>query len=458
MKLRALFIVVSSALLSAGCQSTGSHPGSLPSTSSFAHQNYYPSSPAIPGPVDWTRGAGKDHADQEQEEDDSPDLWQRIRSELSWQDIENQQVEQAVDDYLAQPSYMPEVSERGALYLHYIVEEVERRNMPIEIALVPLVESTLDPFAYSPGAAAGLWQITPKTGENLGLQQDGWFDGRRALRPSTQVALDYLEQLHEDFDDDWLLALAAYNAGEGRVARARQSNLEKGLPTDFWSLDLPRETRRYVPKLLALSQILAEPEAHAVELPAIADEPAFEIAEVDGQIDLVRAAELANVSVETLRELNPGQLRLATAPGQTQELLVPVGSSARLEEEVAQLTPAERIRWRNYIVRRGDSLAGIAKKFHTTADLIRRVNGISGNGVRAGSGLMVPSKNWTSELALSRLPASPEIGYQVQRGDSLSRIAGKYRISVEDIVAWNALDPGQYLQPGQTLRLRVGGS
>ena len=455
MKLAYFFIVISTLMLAAGCQSTGP-AGALPMASSLA-QHTYPGSPANFGHSPWTpKTPAATAATGHQGAQDTGDLWERIRSSLSWQEqVDNRQVDLAVTSYLAQPDYLPQVSERGSLYLYYIVEEVQKRNMPMEIALVPLVESTLDPFTYSSSQAAGLWQIMPQTGENLGLQQDSWFDGRRAVRDSTEVALDYLEELHSEFDNDWLLALAAYNAGEGRVARARKANLEKGLPTDFWSLDLPRETRRYVPKVLALSRIVAEPESHAVEIPSIADEPAFEVAEVGGQIDLARAAELADVSLETLRELNPGQLQWATAPDRPQELLVPAGSGARFEEELAQLTPAERIRWRHYTVKPGDNLLVIAKKFHTDVASLRRINDLSGSNIRAGSTLMIPTSFLAPGLAITAQVPPPTLGYKVQRGDSLAGIAGKYKISVDDIVAWNALDPRKYLQPGQTLKLRV---
>ncbi len=464
MQLSRLLIVFSSFALLSACASTGPAGGTPVSVSSLVPHTSYPSyTPgshsvwgASPSP---SASAGGAVTEAKQPPEEAPsDLWERIRSELSWQDIENRQVDQAVDNYLDQPSYLPLVSERGSLYLYYIVEEVQKRNMPIEIALVPLVESTLNPMAYSPGRAAGMWQIMPDTGEHLGLQQDSWFDGRRAVRDSTQVALDYLERLHDEFDDDWLLALAAYNAGEGRVARARQDNLDKGLPTDFWSLDLPRETRRYIPKVLALSQIVAEPDAHAVDIPPVPDEPAFEIAEIGGQIELARAAELADVSLETLRELNPGQLRWATAPDRAQELLVPLGTSARLEEELAQLTAAERVRWRQYTIKPGDNLQSISRKFHTDVGLLRRVNHLSGNNIRAGNNLMIPSNDWSSGLAVTELGDKPALGYKVRRGDSLARIAGKYKVSVNDIVAWNSLDPNKFLKPGQTLKLHVNGS
>ena len=316
MKLGRLLIVFYSLCFVVGCQSVGS-PGDDGSAlqSPYAQGGLNPQqSPArpqsrVPYPQPLAPRQNAQQLEQATEEAPPDDLWQRIRSGLSWQDIDNDQVDDAVDSYLAQPSYMPTISERGSLYLYYIVEEVQKRDMPMEIALLPLVESTLDPMAYSHNHAAGLWQIMPATGEHLGLQQDWWFDGRRSLRDSTRVALDYLEQLHRKFDNDWLLALAAYNAGNGRVARAQRANAAKGRPTDYWSLKLPRETRRYVPKMLALSRIVADPEAYDVIIPPVANAPAFEIAEIGGQIELARAAELADVNLETLRWLNAGQLR-----------------------------------------------------------------------------------------------------------------------------------------------------
>ena len=455
MKLHAILIVFCGAISLCGCQSVGGTGGTLPTVSALAQQSLHPSTPAPGRQVNWSVSTPR-HSPAPTD-DTQADLWDRIRSQLSWQDIEDPRVDTARDNYLKQHNYMPLLSERGSLYLYYIVEEVQRRDLPVELALVPMVESTLDPFAYSSGSAAGLWQIMPATGEHLGLQQDWWFDGRRAVRDSTQVALDYLETLYEKFDNDWLLALAAYNAGEGRVARAQLENEKKGLPTDYWSLDLPRETRRYVPRVLALTQIVAESDSLDVEIPPLPNEPAFEVAELNGQIELARAAELADISLETLRELNPGQLRWATAPGRPQELLVPLGMGSRLEQEIAQLTPAERVRWRYYYIKPGDNLVTIAKKFRTDAGLLRRVNGISGSNIRAGSTLMIPSSDWTQGLDLAVAPVAEPIGYRVRRGDSLARIAGKYKVSVDDIVAWNALDPRKYLQPGQTLKLHIGG-
>ncbi len=385
------------------------------------------------------------------------DLWERIRRELTWQTLHNSQVGAARDRFLAQPDYLPVVSKRAEIYLHYIVEEVERRELPMEIALLPLVESTLNPFAYSSEHAAGLWQIIPPTAKHLGVERNWWYDGRRDLRESTHIALDYLEALHAEFDDDWLLALAAYNGGKGRVARARAANERAGKPTDYWSLKLPRETRGYVPKLIALSAIIAYSEGLDVDIPPVPNAPAFEVAGTGGQIEMLRAADLAGLTLKELRAYNPGQMRWATSPNQAQELLVPVGAGEKFAEGIAKLTPDDRVTWEHYRIRRGDSLIKIARQFDTEVGLLRDVNNIRGNLIRAGDTMMIPQgSNWAGSLALaSKSSERVKTGYRVRRGDSLYGIAGKFNVTIDDIVNWNSLDSGKYLQPGQRLTLYV---
>jgi len=387
------------------------------------------------------------------------DLWERIRRELTWQDYEHARIDEARTRFLRQPDYLPVVSQRAALYLHYIVQEVEQRQLPMEIALLPLVESTLNPFAYSSEQAAGLWQIMPATAKWLGLERNWWYDGRRDLRASTDFALNYLEDLHAEFNEDWMLALAAYNSGKGRVGRARKTATEKGLATDYWSLKLPRETRYYVPKLIALAQIIAHPERYGVDIPAVDNAPAFEIATTGGQIELLRAAELAEVELSTLRALNPGQLRWASAPNQAPELLLPPGTAERFSLGVAQLTEADRVRWQHYRIQRGDSLIRIARNFNTDLGLLREANGIRGSLIRAGDTLMIPyGSAWSQSLAMADKQPAQATGYSVRRGDSLYRIAGKFNVTIDEIISWNSLDPSAYLQPGQRLTLYVRGS
>ncbi|GAB3275953.1 LysM peptidoglycan-binding domain-containing protein [Parahaliea aestuarii] len=384
---------------------------------------------------------------------DAEDLWQRLGDQLSWQITNNDQVKAARQSFLQQDNYLDVITERSALYLYYIADEVEARGMPAEIALLPLVESTMDPFARSPNHAAGLWQIMPATGEHLGLTSNWWYDGRQDVRASTRVALDYLEALQADFDGDWLLTLAAYNSGAGRVNRAIAANEAAGKPTDYWSLPLPKETKRYVPKLLALSSIIGNPDRYGVELPPLPNDPAFVATPTGGQIELSRAAELAGVDEDLLRALNPGQLRWATAPNQAHELLLPPDAAPRFEEAVAELGSDERVRWEHYRIQRGDSLSSIARRFGTEVGLLRDTNHLRGNLIRAGDTLLIPRGNPGSG-SLAKSGGTPRShGYRVRKGDSLYRIAGRFKVSINDIISWNSLNPGAYLQPGQQLTL-----
>ena len=384
------------------------------------------------------------------------DLWVRIREQLQWHKMHNAQVGLERDRFLSQPNYLPIVTGRSAPYLYYIVEEVEKRGMPIEIALLPMVESSYNPFAVSSQSAAGLWQIMPATGRYLGLEQNWWYDGRRDLRESTKTALDYLEALHTEFDEDWMLALAAYNSGKGRVKRAQNSNVKKGLPTDYWSLKLPGETRRYIPKLIALSALIAYPETFDVEIPPLANEPAFTVVDTGGQIEMARAASLADMDMVTLRALNPGQLRWATSPDQPSELLVPNNAAEQMAQGITTLSDADRVQWQHYRIQQGDSLIRIAKKFDTEVGLLRQVNHINGSLIRAGKTMMIPMGSaWASSLAMAGSGEPQAKGYRVRRGDSLYRIAGKFNVTISEIISWNSLNRDAYLQPGQKLTLWV---
>jgi len=386
------------------------------------------------------------------------DLWQRIRQGLRWEPAERASIEKARKQYLRQSTYLNTIARRANYYLFYIVEEVERRGLPMELVFLPMVESTLSPFAASGSKAAGLWQIMPATGKHLGLRQDWWFDGRRDLRDSTHAALDYLESLHSDFDGDWVLALAAYNSGKSRVRRAQRANARQGRSTDFWSLKLPRETRDYVPRIIALSQIVRIPEQFGAVIPSVANQASFEVAATGGQIELVRAAELAGVDIDTLRAYNPGHLRWASSPDVAQELLLPSGSRTKFERGIATLASEDRVRWQYYAIERGDTLGDIAQNFGIKVSLLKQANSLRTSRIRAGDTLLIPSgdSGWSDSLAMAAKSKKPK-GYRVRAGDSLYRIAGRFNISIRDIVAWNDLDPSKYLQPGQKLTLYVSG-
>ena len=332
------------------------------------------------------------------------DLWERIRLNLSWQTVENTRVDKAREALLRQNNYLPMIADRADYYLFYIVEEVQKRGMPMEIVLIPMVESTLDPFAASYSGAAGLWQIMPGTGKHMGLEQNSWYDGRQALRDSTEGALDHLQSMYEKFDEDWLLALAAYNAGGANISRAQRRNREKGLGTDYWSLNLPRQAYDYVPKIIALSQIVVDPAHFDVEIPPVDNAPSFEIADTGVPLHFAQAAQLAGVDVATLRALNPEHVRGSLSPHRSTDLLLPVGTRDRFEANVAQLSSEQR-----------------------------------------------------AQQLLATSEAATATGYQVRAGDSLYRIADRFKVSISNIIAWNALDPDEYLHPGQKLTLYVTG-
>lgn len=343
---------------------------------------------------------------------------------------------------------------RSEPYLHHILNEIERAGLPHELALLPAVESGFRPYAYSPSGAAGLWQFMPATGHMLGLEQDWWHDRRRSIVDSTAAAVTYLQILYQRFDGDWLHALAAYNAGTGTVKRAIARARARGEPTDYWSLDLPRETEGYVPRLLALAAAVAAPDAFALELPDIEDAPRFAVVDTGDQIDLTVLADRADIALDELLALNPAQRRWASHPDGPHRVLVPVEAADRTEAALAALPPEERMRWRRHRIREGDNLIRIAREHDVTVDALRRANGLSGSHIRAGKDLMIPLADSVEPFAL-RVASAPRqrLHYRVRRGDSLYRIAQQFRVSVADLRRWNSV--GRYLQPGERLTLFV---
>ena len=386
----------------------------------------------------------------------------RIRDGFAMPQVERREIETQRNWYARHPDYMERVLLRSQRYLFWIVEEVERRGMPTELALLPIVESAFDAFAYSHGRAAGLWQIIPGTGKRFGLKQNWWYDGRRDPVASTRAALDYLEKLHADFDGDWLLAVAAYNSGEGNVMRAQRRNRKAGKPTDFWNLKLPVETEAYVPKLLALQQLIGDPQRFGLELPSVANQPYFAVVELSAQIDLALAAELAGIEMDELYALNAGFNRWATDPDGPMRIQVPVAASERFRSELAALPEGQQVRWVRYKIRSGDALSLIAKRHDTTADVLRQINDIRGNNIRAGDYLMIPTAtrsldNYSQSAAerLARLQNRPRGAtksvHVVRTGESLWTISQRYGVGTRSLAKWNGMAPGDTLSVGREL-------
>ncbi|KAF0192823.1 MAG: membrane-bound lytic murein transglycosylase D [Gammaproteobacteria bacterium] len=391
------------------------------------------------------------------------DLWQRIRGGYALVDYGNPRVEAERQWFTKHVAYLDRVAERAEPYLYHIVEEVEKRGMPMEIALLPIIESAFQPLAYSHGRAAGIWQFIPSTGELYGLKQNWWYDGRRDIIASTDAALRYLQKLSETFDGDWLLALAAYNSGAGTVTNAIKANIAKNKPTDFWSLSLPAETSTYVPRLLAVSSIIEQPEHYGITLRSIANEASIMTVDTGRQIDLALAADLSGISLENMYRLNPGFNRWATDPDGPHMLVLPVEKGERFRSALAQLPPEKRIRWELHRIRGGETLNQIAQKYSTTVQVLKDVNKLDGHVIHADQNLVIPVA--TRSLAsyslserqrlVTRQNTSSRTGlkvaYVVKPGDTFWDIARKHKVEVNQLASWNNIAPRDTLRIGQKL-------
>lgn len=389
-------------------------------------------------------------------------LMDRLRAGFSLEIPDHPRIDSQIRWFTSNNDYLDRVQERAAPYLYFILEEAEQRGIPSELALLPIVESGFRPFAYSPGRAAGLWQFIPSTGKHFGLEQNWWYDGRRDVVAATRAAFDYLNQLASQFDGDWQLALAGYNAGAGTVQRAIKRNLRKGKPTDFWSLELPDETMRYVPKLLAVAKVMADPQQYGITLAEIPNQPYFDSIDIGSQLDLALAADMAGISIEELYRLNPGFNRWATAPDGPHRLSIPVEQAERFSEALDALDPQKRLRWSRYKIRPGDNLGGIARKHKTTVALLQQVNKLKGNNIRAGKHLLIPvsvkSLDQYTHTADARLAKTKNrqrkgkrLTHKVVAGDTLWDIAQRYQVSHRALARWNGMSPRDTLRLGQQL-------
>lgn len=399
------------------------------------------------------------------------DLIERIRSGFQLAEEERSAIDVQLAWYERNPAHLDRVFGRASLYMHYIVEEVERRGMPMELALLPVIESAFEPFAYSKARASGLWQFIPDTGSRFGLPQNWWYDGRRDVIESTRAALDYLQFLHDEFEGDWLLAVAGYNCGENCVARAVARNRAAGLPTSFWDLRLPNETRAYVPKLLAMKRLVAEPSMFGIAFSPIPNEPYFIRVSLGSQIDLRLAADLAGLSHEDLSELNPAYHRWATPPEGPHALLLPIDSAELFQQNVTMLSPDELMRVTHHIVRAGESLPEIATRYGTSVMTIRMLNGLKDASINPGLDLRVPSG--TTKLPEKVLRAAarvdgpeprqrgkrnrPEV-HVVRRGESIWAIARRNNMDPRTLMRLNGKKPGDKIMPGERLVVARSGS
>ena len=402
-----------------------------------------------------------------QANDTENDVWIRIRDKLRLtRHLDNRAVKERIAWYARNQEYLDRVAQRATPYLYYVVEELEKRDMPLDLALLPVVESAYHPFAYSRSHASGIWQFIPSTGKHYGLKQNWWYDGRRDIVAATRAALDYLEKLSNQFNGDWQHALAAYNSGEFNVARAIKRNKAANKDTDFFSLRLPRETRGYVPSLLAVAEIVAYPDKYGIKLTPIPNQAYFDKVDIGGQLDLATAANLTGLSMDELYTLNPGFNRWATDPQGPHYLLVPTHKTQAFVKGLNAIPAEERVGWNQHIIKSGETLSQIAEKYKTSVAIIKETNSLRGNLIRIGQSLIIPSsrqpgKFYTLSLenrwlgGLKRDGTGDKYIYTVRRGDSLWTISRRYEVSINQLTSWNGISSRSILRPGQKLALWV---
>jgi membrane-bound lytic murein transglycosylase D len=387
------------------------------------------------------------------------DVWQRIRNGFMIDDNASPNPLVSVHEswFAARPENVLRLAERSRPYLFHIVEELDRRDMPMEIALLPMIESAFIPTALSPAAASGIWQFIPSTGRLYGLKQDTWYDGRRDFTASTQAALDYLGKLYLDFGD-WQLALAAYNCGEGCVARAIRKNIQEGLPTNYASLSLPHETRQYVPKLLAIRNLIRDPEQYGIAINALPNQPYFDQVELHTSMDVLSAARLADMSSDEFMALNAAFQRKVIRSDTPVRLLLPVDKTDAFQRN---LETGEWDTWKPYRARKGENAANIAKRFGISLARLQEHNSLQlkrGKLAREQT-ILVPVKGRGTRAADEQASlANPgATRHVVRRGDTLSGIAELYGLSLAAVKAANPRI-GNQIKVGQILHLPLDAS
>ena len=389
------------------------------------------------------------------------DLWPRIRSGFAMRELDSPLIAKHEKWYVGHPDYFARMIDRSRRYLYYITEEVERRGMPSEIALLPMIESAFNPSAYSKSRASGIWQFMPSTGKKFGMQQNWWYDGRRDVISATNGALDYLQKLHDMFGD-WDLALAAYNCGEGAVQRAQARNSKRGLPVDYASLKLPSETRNYVPKLLAVKHIIANPAQFPLVLQDIPNEPYFAAVATSKRIDVKLAAQLADISEEEFAALNPAHNRPVILQDSHDFILLPID---KVETFQANLESYDKplVSWQSYQPRKGERLDKLAPRFGLSLANLKSVNGLTARGnISTGQTLLVPLNGEESEsefeafnMHLAPTPSRSGARHIVRRGETLGSLSRRYHVSIAKLKQWNR--PLNKLRVGQTIVIAQAG-
>ncbi|MCG8380834.1 MAG: LysM peptidoglycan-binding domain-containing protein [Gammaproteobacteria bacterium] len=385
--------------------------------------------------------------DREKEVDDY--LWSYIIVSSSLETPEQKAVTKAYERIDRHPKLFLNVLRRAEPFLYLIVSELESAGLPVDFALLPVVESAYQTHAFSHEGAVGLWQFVGATGRMYGLKQNWWYDGRQDVMASTRAAARYLKKLSREFDGDWMLALAAYNAGPGTVRKAIAKNQKRGKDTSFWSLQLPRETRHYVPRFLAAIKWLKDAEARGLDLPPVKNSPYLQEVLVDSQIALERVASLADIALSDVYALNPGMKRWASDPEGPHTFLLPIEKASVFQENLSQLPKEERVVWVRHFIQEGETLSHIGLKYDVPVALIKKVNKITGYRIRAGKSLFVPKSS--ANAVANAEQEKVKVVHFVRKGETLSEIAMSYDVGIKDIQRWNKISHPKRVRMGQQL-------
>lgn len=387
-------------------------------------------------------------------------LWTELAEHFQLNhDLDRRSVQYEINYLRHHQDYINELTHNAKPYLYYIYSQTLRHDMPAEIALVPMVESDYDPFGVSRTGATGLWQMMPGTASGLGIKIDWWYDGRRNVIQSTSAALKHLQYLHTYFGN-WLLALAAYDCGDGTVRAAIRYNKRHHRPTDFWDLPLPKETKYYVPKILALAAIIEKPNHYGLRLKNIPNRPYFDGIKMKGQIEMSRIAKLSHTSIKVVRELNPAFRRWATSPSGSYWLLLPADKANLFQRALNQTDHQHNVKWIHHVVVQGDTLGNLANQYHTTVALLERINQLKGSLIRVGQHLLIPRsykgkvpeiKKQMGRIAEDKIPGPKRLTHTVKSKENLWTIAARYKVKPSQIRYWNNLAYHDKLKPKQQL-------
>lgn len=390
------------------------------------------------------------------------DLWQYISNRHTLKARSQKDLFWHIDWFKKNPDYLTRVTKRAKPYLYLVTKEVEKAGLPIEIALLPIVESAYYPFSYSHGTASGLWQFIPSTGKLYGLKDNWWYDGRRDVLASTKAAVKYLKNLTKLFKGDYLLAIAAYNSGPGRVQKAVRKNKRLGKKADFWHLDLPAETRGYVPRLLAVAELIKHPEKYGQTITPVSNAAQLQVVKLDSQFDLAMISQWADLSLDEIYSLNPGLKRWATPSNPPYRLLLPIDNIDMFEKNLSAQPKSARVRWLRHQVKSGESLSYLANKYKTTLSQIKSANSLKDNLIKVGDHLIMPvaqrgendytlSENEREKRRLNTNKTGVKVVHTVASGDSLWKIAKQYKVQIDSLVKWNHITRSKPLAIGKQL-------